>query len=353
MGRGHQPVAGCGDQHVGKQPLPLQVHRRGPPAQVVGGHLSPDRSVELVSGVAEQDQRLAGLGAEAGGDPAGNVVDHTQHAHDRRGKDRGGARLVVEADVAAGDRDGKLGAAVGQTADRLGELPHHAGILRGSEIEAVSDRHRGGAGDRDVAVGLRQRQLRAGVRVELGVAARCVGGHRDTAAGLFVDAQQAAVGVLGQHRVTADVAVVLLGDERAAAQMRTAKQRKQSRAQLGTGGRALQPVRRVGVQRVLAVGARDGTLVHRALVRDGPRWHVDDRLAVPGDVQPVAVGDLPDHGGQHLPLTAHRKECIDVAGRDHRAHPLLRLAGEHLGGGHAGGPQRHLVQLDRHPAVTG
>ena len=47
------------------------VHVRGRPAgyaaEVVVGDLRPDRPVEFVVGVAEQDQRFARFGAEAGG----------------------------------------------------------------------------------------------------------------------------------------------------------------------------------------------------------------------------------------------------------------------------------------------
>ena len=169
---------------------------------------------------------------------------------------------------------------------------------------------------------------------------------------VLVDAQHSAVGVLGQHGVAAHVAVVLLGDEGAAAQVRTAQQRKQCRAQLVTGGRPRQVGRGVGVQRVLAVRTLDRALVHRALVRHGARRHVDDGIAVPGDLQPVAVGDLADDGGQHLPLAAHRHERLDVLRRDDRAHALLRFAGEHLGRRHIGRAQRHRVQLDPHAAVA-
>ena len=59
--------------------------------------------------------------------------------------------------------------AVGEPADRLRELPHHAGVLGRAEVEAVGHRDRGGAGDRDVAVGLGQRELGTGVGVEQGV----------------------------------------------------------------------------------------------------------------------------------------------------------------------------------------
>jgi hypothetical protein len=139
----------------------------------------------------------------------------------------------------------------------------------------------------------------------------------------LVDAQHAAVGVLGQHSVAAHVAVVLLGDERTAAQVRTAQLRKQSRAQLVAGNRSLQAGGRVGVERILRLRASDGTVVHRPLVGHGARRHVDDRRTVPGDLQSVTVGDLADRGGQYLPFAAHRHKGIHVFRRDHSAHPLL------------------------------
>ena len=62
---GDQAVARRRRQHLGEQLLAGQVDLRGQPAEVVGGDLRPDRAVELVAGVAEQDQRLARLGAQA------------------------------------------------------------------------------------------------------------------------------------------------------------------------------------------------------------------------------------------------------------------------------------------------
>ena len=135
--------------------------------------------------------------------------------------------------------------------------------------------------------------------------------------------------------------------------MRTAQQRKQSRTQFVTGRGPWQFRGRVGVQRVLAVGALHRPFVHRTLVRDGARWHVDDGLTVPGDHEPVAVGDLTDDGGQHLPLAAHRHERVDVLRRDDSAHALLRLAGQDLRRQHVRRTQRHGVQLDPHAAVAG
>ena len=66
--RRHQPVARRGGEHLGEQLLALKIDARRQPAEMVGGDLRPDRAVEFVAGVAEQDQRLAWLGAKPGGD---------------------------------------------------------------------------------------------------------------------------------------------------------------------------------------------------------------------------------------------------------------------------------------------
>jgi hypothetical protein len=129
--------------------------------------VSPSSTIVSPS-VAERDRRTAG-----------DVVDQAEHAHDRGGVDRLLRGLVVEADVAAGDRRAQRHAALGQAADGLGELPHNLGVLGGTEVEAVGGGDRRRAGRGDVAAGLRQRKLRARERVEPGVAAVSVGGQRD------------------------------------------------------------------------------------------------------------------------------------------------------------------------------
>ena len=221
MGGRDQSVARGRRKYVREEFLPRKIDRGRNTAEMISRHLCPDRPVELIASLTEQIQRLARFAAQAGGKPAAYVVDHPEHPDHRGGQDRRRPSLVVKADVAAGDRYAKGRAAIGQSAHGLRELPHHPGILRRTEVEAVGDRDRGGAGDGDVAVRLGQGQLSTGVRIELGVPTRGVGRHRNAAVGLFVDAQHTAVGVLGEHGVTAHVAVVLRRDERPTTQVRT------------------------------------------------------------------------------------------------------------------------------------
>src|SRR5665811_361223 len=138
--------------------------------------------------------------------------------------DRRVAGLVVQRDVAAGHRDAERPAALRDASHGLCELPHDTRVLRRAEVQAVRDRQRHGPGSRDVAVGLGQRELRTGIRVELGVAAVAVCRDRDAAAGLLVDAHHA--GVVGHREcgVAHDVAVVLVGDPGLVAEVRRGHQ---------------------------------------------------------------------------------------------------------------------------------
>jgi len=91
-------------------------------------HARPLGAGELLTGRAEQEDLLAAC-LEAGRRALRDVVDHAEHGDDRRRQDRGLAGLVVEAHVAAGDRDAELETGVLEPAARLGELPHHVGVL--------------------------------------------------------------------------------------------------------------------------------------------------------------------------------------------------------------------------------
>ena len=77
----------------------------------------------------------------------------------------------------------------------------------------------------------------------------------------FRGTQHTAVGVFGEHGVAAHIAIVLLGDVAAAAQVRTADHGEQGGAQFIAGGRSRQIGGAVGVEGVLAVGAGDGALL--------------------------------------------------------------------------------------------
>ena len=218
----------------------------------------PHRAAELVARLAEQQQHLA-LGLERARGAAGDVVEDPEHADDRGRQDRRVAGAVVEGHVAAGDGDAELAAAVGQTAAGLGERPHHLGVLGGAEVQAVGHGHRHRAGRGDVAAGLGQRQLRAGVGVEGGEAARTVQRHRDADVGVLVEAQHAGVVRHRQHGVAQHVPVVLLGDPAAGADVGRRDQRQQLGPQVGRARQVAVRQRRAGRHRTLV----DGPVLHQ------------------------------------------------------------------------------------------
>ena len=87
--------------------------------------------------------------------------------------DRAVGALVVEADVAAGDRRVEGAATLGQAADRFPQLPEDLRVARAAEIEVVSGAQRDGAGAGQVSRRLGHGQLAAFVRVQRRRRRRC------------------------------------------------------------------------------------------------------------------------------------------------------------------------------------
>ena len=115
-----------------------EVDRRREAAEVAVHDARPGGAAELGRG-SPSSSTVSPSARQPAGTRRADVVVHAQHADHRRRVDRDVAGLVVEADVAAGDRQAQLAAAVGQAADGLGELPHHLGLLGGAEVQAVGD----------------------------------------------------------------------------------------------------------------------------------------------------------------------------------------------------------------------
>ncbi len=352
VGGGHDAVARGVLQQGGQCLLGGEVEHRRQPAEVAVHDVGPLRAGELLAGLAEQEDPLT-RGGEPGRRTTRDVLDDTEHGDDRGRQDRCLAGLVVEADVAARDRDAELEAGVLEATAGLGELPHHGRVLGRAEVEAVGDRQWPGAPGGDVAERLGQRELGTLVGVELGEPAVAVGGDRHAEIGVGVDADHARVGRLGEDGVALDVAVVLVGDPRLVAEVRRGDQLQQRRAEVGTRRRTGERLGAVGLERVLPVRPGVRPVIGRTVVRHRPRGYVHHALAVPVDVQPPGVGHLADDDGLDVPLLADRHERVDVGGLDDRHHPLLRLAHQDLLGRERGVAQRHPVELDVHPAVTG
>ena len=120
---------------------------------------------EARAGLAHEQHGVV-VGGERGPDARRDVREQAHDADLRRGRDRRSRRLVVQRDVAAGDRQAQGDAGVGEAADALGELPEGLGARGIAVVEAVGDAQRPGARDRHVAGRLGDRHRGAQPRVE-------------------------------------------------------------------------------------------------------------------------------------------------------------------------------------------
>ncbi len=110
-----------------------------------------------------------------------HVVQNSDHPKHGRGIYTFTQRLVVETDVAAGDRNLKLLAGFGDAIDRLRKLPHDVRLLRIAEVQTIGCAHRSRARTSDFARGLGNSVHRAQPRIEITPAAVAIERHRQSA----------------------------------------------------------------------------------------------------------------------------------------------------------------------------
>ena len=175
--------------------------------------------------------------------------------------DVGAARLVVERDVPADDRDAERLARLAHALDDLGELPHHLGVLRVPEVEAVHERERARPCRRDVARRFEDDEPAAGARVELAEARLAVGRERERLR-RALDAQHRGVGAGTGDRVQEQLVVVLARDPRLVGDRR---RRERARAAPGRGRRRARTSRAAW-----DAGSSAWSASWRGRARDGP-----------------------------------------------------------------------------------
>ena len=159
---------------------------------MVVNNIGPDRPIQFVASSAEQVDVVASI-LPARRDAPSDIIDHAKNTDHRGGVNRDIAGLVIERDVAAGNRNAKLQAAIGQSSGRLLELPHDLGVLWATKVEAVGHGHWLSATHRYVSVGLGKSQTSTLVWVELAETAVRIGSNRNTKSGGFANANHAAV----------------------------------------------------------------------------------------------------------------------------------------------------------------
>ena len=139
--------------------LAPQIERRrragDPPAQ----HLEILAAAQFSVPLAEEHDDIARL-AESSLEHPIRMLEEPDDADDGRRVDGSPVGLVVEADVAAGDRHVERATGLADALDGLRELPHDVRPFRVAEIQAVGDRHRPCPGARHVARGFGHREHR-------------------------------------------------------------------------------------------------------------------------------------------------------------------------------------------------
>src|ERR1017187_2790874 len=110
-----------------------------------------------------------------------DVVENTHHPEDWRGINPFAERLVIEADVAAGDGNLQLLAGLRNAIDSLRELPHDGWLFRITEIQAVGRAHRSGTRTRHLALGRGDSLHGAQSRIEITPASIAIELHGQTA----------------------------------------------------------------------------------------------------------------------------------------------------------------------------
>ena len=132
-----------------------------------------------------QQQNLVADVLEAGRHSLGHVVHDADDADDWRGINSGAQRLVIERNIAAGNRRSERIARLGNAVDRIRKLCHDFWLLRIAEVEAVGcgDRRRTATGDLASCLGHRVHRTKLGV--EIAPATVAGESHRDAAFGLL------------------------------------------------------------------------------------------------------------------------------------------------------------------------
>ena len=141
-------VVHAGDDAVDDEPRDEVVHaargveigRRRQPAVEPVHHRGPFGPTELRLRLRTDEHEAVAVAQGRRRRHRLELLDQADHTDDWGGVDVATARLVVEADVAADDREVERHARLAHPVDHLRELPHHLGVLGVAEVQAVHER---------------------------------------------------------------------------------------------------------------------------------------------------------------------------------------------------------------------
>ena len=318
---------------------------------------------------AEQQDGVARVLEPLGGDVLG-LFDDPHHCHrGRRIDGTQSAPLIVEGNIAPGDRSAEGPATIGQTANRLLELPEDFRVVGIAEVEVVGRTHRHGPGAGQIAASLGDGGLTALIGVEVHVATIAIHGeghvfvrqrgrrlepvggprlgcgilglgHRETVA---LDADHRSVTAGANYRAVADHVVVLAINPVLGGDGVVGKQSFKVAHRVAGVGDAVEPESANGrhVSRLAGLA-----VVHRSFVSQLLGGHIHDHLAPVTNDHATRVGHHADLGPRQIPLVENRLHLGFTPLVDHDEHALLGFGEHDLVAGHVRSPLRDLVQLD-------
>ena len=321
--------------------LRRQIQRRRDAAHQPVRHLQVLAAAERPARRSEQHHHRPRLAERAADHPPG-VLYYAHHAEHRGRQDRPAVRLVVEADVAAGDRDLQRPARIADPRHRAGELPHDLRPLRISEVQAVGGADRPSAGAGDVAGRLRHGQHRPAVRVEKAVPPVAVDRERQGAR-RALDAHHPGPGPGRRDGVGPHHVVVLAVDPAPARDAGRADEPQEDLGR-GAGRRQRRHVERLPCAQIRRLAAR--TIVERRLVGQRPVRDLRHDPAAVAHAQQAVAGHFADPDRVQIPLLEHPVDLRLASSPHDEQHPLLRLGQHDLVRGHARLAPRHAGDVD-------
>ena len=278
-----------------------------------------------------------------------HVFENPHHPQDGCGINALAQRLVVEADVAAGDGNLKLLAGFGDAIDGLRKLPHDVRLLGIAEIEAIGCAHGSCARTCHFARRLGDGMHRPQPRIEIAPAPIAIERHRQSALRAFNPNHARIARARRFHRVGLHHVIVLLPHPALA-------------ADVGACQKLFEIVRKVADSTQLSLfghlarhgrlPARQRTPVHRRIVGQPLIGNLGHNFAVLEHAQLVAGCNFADFDRIQSPLLENAEDFVFAAFLRYQQHALLRLAEHDFVGGHASFALRHAVEFDLDAHMT-
>ena len=371
MGRGQQPSSNRLPQQLLNPTFQLEIHPWWPTRQhSADQHLiaAAGKTKAVISlfirSHTQQQHRITGLSPTQTNHLL-DVLHQADHAH-HRGRMDGLKRavitagLVVEGDVAAGDRCVQSTAGLRDPTASHGQLPVPLGCFRRREIEVVGDRQWFCTDATQVAGSFSNGRLSTtlGIQSHPTVGAIHRGSHtplhrvHGSLALLRTQAHHSGIrGSGGDHRIGKHLLVVLTMHPTLAGDGRIIKQGQQNACRVVQSRELtllplpkLLKIRRRLLQQIVLFNGR--------VIRQSGGRHLSGHLAVMQHAHQGFLQHLTHHSGLQTPASEALHQRFFTAGLHHKQHPLLGLREQKFVGRHALFAGRNPIEVELNPQTT-